>query len=108
MSRAFLFLDHWHSLEDTAIAAADTVCRVLGKANVLRRFHIVYSKISGNAEIGFFLIGQIHQRIGNSVRHLIRRAWVHSFKQGVRIPRCNFRSDSGKFYFRAETPGSCS
>ena len=52
LRQRFLLLGHGHSLEDAVVAAADAVCLIVGKVTVLRYFHIVYSKISGNAVNG--------------------------------------------------------
>ena len=52
LRQRFLFLGHGHSLEDAVIAAADTVCLVIGEVTVLRYFHIVHSEISCNAVNG--------------------------------------------------------
>ena len=52
MRELFLLHGYGHSLEDAVIAAADTVCLVVGEVTVLRHFYIVHGEISGNAVDG--------------------------------------------------------
>ena len=116
LRQLFLLLGHRHTLEDAVITAADAIYLVIGEVSVLRYFHIVHRKVSGNAVNGgsniclihfygcfrnnvayavtdkylngnagirFFLIGKIHQRTGDPVRHLIRVARINFLKHGV-------------------------
>ena len=117
MRELFLLHGYGHSLEDAVIAAADSVCLVVGKVSVLRHFYIVHGEISGNAVNGSgdicliqhnggfrndvahtvadedfhgnagifcFLVCQVNERTGNSVRHLIRVARIDFFKHSYR------------------------
>ena len=116
LRQLFLLHGYGHSLEDAVIAAADTVCLVVGEVTVLRHFYIVHGEISGNAVDGgndscliqhdgsfrndvanavadedfngsagifCFLVCQVNECSGNSVRHLIRVARIYFFKHGV-------------------------
>ena len=75
-----LLLSHGHPLEDAVVAAANAVCLVVGKVTVLRHFHIVYSKISGNAVNGGSHTCLIQRDGGfrNDVAHAMTDEDLHS------------------------------
>ena len=49
LAECFLLLGHRHPFEDAVVAAADSVCLVIGEVSVLRNFHIVRVQISCDA-----------------------------------------------------------
>ena len=69
----FLFCGHMHSLEDAVIAAADSVCLVIGKVSVLRHFRIIYREVSGNAANrgGYIGFVQRSRSFRNDVTHTV-------------------------------------
>ena len=83
----FLLLGHGHSLEDAVIAAADAVCLIFGKVTVLRHFHIVHGKVSGNAVNygGHIYFVQLDGGFRNNVAHAVADE--------------DFNSDAGIFCF---------
>ena len=87
LRQRFLFLGHGHSLEDAVIAAADTVCLVVGEETVLRHFHIVHGEISGNAVNGSgdTRLVQRNRSFRNDVAHTVADE--------------DFNSDAGIFCF---------
>ena len=49
LAECFLLLGHRHPFEDAVVAAADTVCLVIGEVSVLRHLHIVRVQLSCDA-----------------------------------------------------------
>ena len=76
----FLLLGHGHSFEDAVVTAADTVCLVIGEVTVLRYFHIVHGKVSGNAVNygGDICLVQHDGSFRNNVAHAVADEYLHS------------------------------
>ena len=80
LRQLFLFLGHRHSLEDTIVTTADTICLIVGEMTVLRHFCIVHSEVSSNAvnSGGDICFVQSNGSFRNDVAHAVTDEDFHS------------------------------
>ena len=87
LAEGFLLLRDRHSFEDTVVAAADSFCLVVGKASVLRHFHIIRVQIPADT---------LHNGV-----HLILRNVYGTLRDDVTdtVADEDFHGNPGIFFF---------
>lgn len=87
LAENFLLLRDWHPFEDAIVTAADSFCLVIGKASVLRHFHIIQVQIPADT---------LHNGI-----HLIQRDVYGTLRDDVAdtVADENLHSNPGIFFF---------
>ena len=95
LAEGFLLLRDRHSFEDTVVAAADSFCLVVGKASVLRHFHIIRVQIPADT---------LHNGV-----HLILRNVYGTLRDDVTdtVADEDFHSNPGIFFFPVRRIHQC-